>query len=243
MNPNDIVRNLNVNVHVKNEGVYTTSTFEIKSKNKIVGYVEIGQYAPVLLSKEDVNFKISINKSIIISVVLSILITILISMLISKQFATPLMQVSKMSVDLSNGNYKERSQHKSNILELEDLRNSINTLGEKLQHQDVLRKRLIADISHEVRTPLNILQNNLEAMIDGIFSVDNERLINLNEEVIRFGKLIDNLNALKEVEAEEVVLNIEEISLKAILCSVVKDFKLVSENKNLNMTLECSSSK
>ena len=88
----------------------------------------------------------------------------------------------------------------------------------------MLRKRLIADISHEVRTPLNILQNNLEAMIDGIFPVDNERLTYLNEEVIRFGKLIDNLNALKEIEAEEIVLNMEKISLKDILCFSCKGF-------------------
>jgi len=243
MNPNEIVHNMNSNMQVENGGVYTTSTFDIKSKNKIVGYIEVGQYAPVLLSKEDVDFKVSINKSIILSVVLSILITILISLFISKQFSTPIRQVSKISVHLSNGNYDERSHDKSNILELEDLRTSINTLGDKLQHQDVLRKRLISDISHEIRTPLNILQNNFEAMIDGIFPVDNERLSYLNEEVIRFGKLIDNLNGLKEIEGEETSLNMEKIPLKDILFSVVKEFELVSENKNLKMTLECDTSK
>jgi len=243
MDPKEMAQNTNVNMHIKNEGVYTTSTFELKSVDKIVGYIEIGQYAPVLLSEEDVNFKLSINKSIIISVVLSILITILISLFISKQFSTPLREVSKISVHLSNGNYDKRSKGKSSILELEDLRNSINTLGEKLQHQDVLRKRLISDISHEVRTPLNILQNNFEAMIDGIFPVDSERLTYLNEEVIRFGKLIDNLNVLKEIEGEEISLNMEQISLKDILLPVVREFELIAENKNINMTLECSSVK
>jgi len=243
MDPNDLTQNPNVHMHIKNEGVYTTNTFEIRSNNKIVGYVEIGQYASVLLSEEDVNFKTSINESIILSVVLSILITILISIFISKQFSTPLSQISKISVYLSNGNYGERSHNKSNILELEDLRNSINTLGEKLQHQDVLRKRLISDISHEIRTPLNILQNNFEAMIDGIFPVDNERLTYLNEEVIRFGKLLDNLNTLKEVEAEEIALCMEKIDLKDILSSVVNDFEVIAENKNLRMSLECSTSK
>ncbi|MGV8980613.1 sensor histidine kinase [Clostridium sp.] len=243
MNPNDMIHNPNVHMHIKNEGVYTTSTFEIRSNNKTVGYVEIGQYAPVLLSEEDVNFKISINESIILSVILSILITILISIFISKQFSTPVSQISKISVYLSNGNYGERSHNKSNILELEDLRNSINTLGEKLQHQDVLRKRLISDISHEIRTPLNILQNNFEAMIDGIFPVDNERLTYLNEEVIRFGKLLDNLNTLKEVEADEISLSMEKIDLKDILSSVVNDFEVIAENKNLSMSFECSTSK
>jgi len=224
MNANDIVHNINVNMPGKNVGVYTTTTLEIKSKGKIVGYIDIGQYGPVLLSKEDISFKTSINESIILSIVLSILITILISLFISKQFSDPLRQVSKVSVHLSNGNYHERSHDKSSILELENLRVSINTLGEKLQHQDELRKRLISDISHEVRTPLNVLQNNFEAMIDGIFPVNNERLAYLNEEVIRFGKLIDNLNALKEIEGEKTVLSVEKISLKNILCLVVKEF-------------------
>jgi len=243
MNANDIVHNVNMNMNGKNEGVYTTSTLQIKSKDKIIGYVEIGQYAPVLLSKDDVNFKTSINKSIILSVVLSILITILISLLISRQFSNPLRKVSKISVDLSNGNYNARSNDKSSIIELEDLRKSINTLGEKLQHQDVIRKRLIADISHEVRTPLNILQNNFEAMIDGIFPVDNERLTYLNEEVIRFGKLIDNLNVLKEIEGEKIVLKTEKISLYDIVSYVTREFKLIAENKNISMNLECSSRK
>lgn len=243
MDPKEIINNNNVNMHVTDGGVYNTITFNIKSNNKIVGYIEVGQYGPVLLSKEDVSFKTSINKSITLSVILSIFITILISLFISKQFSSPLSQISKISGYLSNGNYNQRSHDKSSILELEVLRNSINTLGEKLLHQDELRKRLVADISHEVRTPLNILQNNFEAMIDGIFPVDNERLTYLNEEVIRFGKLIDNLNVLKQVETEERVISLEKIDLKAIIFSVVKDFEVIAENKNLVITLECRTGK
>ncbi|MGH4121071.1 sensor histidine kinase [Clostridium sp.] len=243
MDPKEIVNNNNVNMNVKDEGVYNTNSFNINFNDQIVGNIEVGQYGPVLLSKEDVRFKTSINKSFILSVVLSIFITILISLLISKQFSSPLSQISRVSVYLSNGNYKQRSHNKSSILELEVLRNSINTLGEKLQHQDELRKRLISDISHEVRTPLNILQNNFEAMIDGIFPVDNERLTYLNEEVIRFGKLINNLNALKEVEGSEAVLSMEKIDLGAIISSVVKDFEVIAENKKLSIKLECNTDK
>jgi signal transduction histidine kinase len=243
MNPTDMLNNIKVNMHVENEGVYTTNTFEIKTNDKIIGHIEIGQYSSVLLSKEDVNFKTTINESIILSVALSILITIIISLFISKQFSTPLREISKISVYLSNGNYREKARDKSSIIELEDLRKSINTLGEKLQNQDELRKRLVSDISHEVRTPLNILQNNFEAMIDGIIKVDNYRLAYLNEEVIRFGKLIDNLNNLKEVEGEESMLKMEQISLKDIVVSVVKEFEIIAENKNLNMTLKFSASK
>ena len=144
----------------------------------------------------------------------TISITITISLYISKQISNPIKKVSDISVALSKGNYGIGVENKSNILEIKNLQDSINELKEKLEKQDSLRKRLVSDISHEIRTPLNILQNNLEAMVDGIFPIDEENLIGLNEEVIRFGKLLDNLNILKELEGEDINLSMNKVSLK-----------------------------
>ena len=87
-------------------------------------------------------------------------------------------------------------------MEINNLISSTNTLGEKLKNQDIIRKRLVTDISHEIRTPLNVLQNNLEAMIDGVIPVTTDRFESLNEEVIRFGKLLNDLDSLKKFESE-----------------------------------------
>ena len=219
----------------ENKGVFNSTSFPIKVEEATVGYVSIGQYSSILLSEEDVNFKSSINKNIILSAVLTLLMAILISIYISKQFSTPIKEVSDISVKLSKGNYNSRSNTKSSILELENLRNSINTLGEKLNQQDLLRKRLVSDIAHEIRTPLNILENNLEAMIDGVFPVTNERLVSLNDEVIRFGKLLNNLNVLKEIEAEDITLNLKALSLKELISKEVEAFSLVLKEKEISI--------
>ncbi len=110
----------------------------------------------------------------------------------------------------SNGNYDSSSNIKSNIIELNNLTQSINTSGSRLKRQDEIRMRLVSDISHEIRTPLNVLQNNIEAMIDGIFPVNEERLSYLNDEVIRFSKLLDNLNVIKEFEEEKNRIKYED---------------------------------
>jgi len=99
----------------------------------------------------------------------------------------------------------------------------------------VLRRRLVSDISHEIRTPLNILQNNLEAMIDGIFPVTTERLNYLNEEVIRFGKLLDNLNTLKEFESESIKLNFQAIVLDEFIMEIFRDFYIHAKDKGIKM--------
>lgn len=236
MDPNDIKTKLYLNtMMVKDKGVYNSNIFEIKSDGKVVGYVEIGQYSPVLLTEEDINFKISINKSIIASGVLTLIIIISISLYFSKQFSIPIKEVANMSVNLSKGNFDTKFSRSSNIEELEDLRKSVNILAEKLKYQDMLRKRLVSDISHEIRTPLNVLQNNLEAMIDGIFPVTTERLNYLNEEVIRFGRLLNNLNVLKEFEDESIKLNFEAVFLDELIADICKDFYVAAERKNIKL--------
>lgn len=238
MDPNDIKQRDHIKMldSNKNKGVYNTITFPIKYNANIVGYVGIGQYSSVLLSSEDINFKLSINQGIVASIILTLLVVIFVSLCFSKQFSVPIREVANISLKLSNGDYNPRAKVETNILEIENLRNSINTLGERLKHQDLLRKRLVSDISHEIRTPLNILQNNLEAMIDGVFLTTTEQLISLNDEVIRFGKLLNNLNTLKEFETETILLSNHKVSLDKIIPLVCEDFSVALNEKNIELT-------
>ncbi|MEH7111888.1 HAMP domain-containing sensor histidine kinase [Neobacillus niacini] len=235
MDPEDLLSQIHIGEMSIQDGVYTTKTFEIKVDGNIVGFVDIGQYSSVLLSEEDLTFKDSINKSIVLSGLLTLIIIGSFSLFFSKQFSNPIREVAKMSVSLSQGNFNAKSNIKSNIEELEDLRMSINILAEKLNYQDTLRKRLVSDITHETRTPLNVLQNNLEAMIDGVFPVTKEGLNYLNEEVIRFGKLINDLNLLKEFESESIKLKYETIFLDELITEISRDFFRAAENKNINI--------
>lgn len=235
MDPNDVKEKDHFKSISSNNGIYSTTSFPIKYNGNNVGYVEIGQYSSALESAEDINFKLSINKGIVASIFFSLFIVIIISIYISKQFSVPIREVSDVSVKLSNGDYNPRTYVDTNILEIEKLKNSINTLGEKLRQQDSLRKRLVSDISHEIRTPLNILQNNLEAMIDGIFPVTTEQLIGLNDEVIRFGKLLSNLDTLKEFESETVSINKDEVFIDKLLHSVCDDFPVALKEKSIDL--------
>ena len=237
MDPNNIKNNLYLNtMPINDRGIYKSNRFEIKVNDNLVGYVDIGQYSSILLSEEDMNFKKSINESIIASGAITLIIFIWISLYFSKQFSMPIKDVVNMSVNLSKGNFDTKSSIISNIEELERLRESINMLAEKLKYQDTLRRRLVSDISHEIRAPLNVLQNNLEAMIDGLFPITKDRLNYLNEEVIRFGKLLNNLNTLKEFESESIKFNFETISLDKLIIDICKDFDIAAENKNIKLS-------
>ena len=220
---------------VESGGVYTTNSFDIESDGIVVGTVEIGQYSSVLLSEEDIQFKTSINKSIITSAVIALILVTSLGLYFSNQFSNPIKEVANMSVRLSEGNFDVKSTIKSKMEEIENLRISTNILAEKLKYQDSLRKRLVSDLSHEIRTPLNILQNNLEAMIDGIIPITGDGLISLNEEVIRFGRLVDNLKILKEFETDSIKLSHKEFSLDKLITDICKEFYMAAEKKNIEI--------
>ena len=238
MNPNDIKYKNHIMLNgTEEKGVYTSNAFDINVNGKIVGNIIVGQYAPVLLSKEDISFKTEINKGIVFSGLLTLAIVSIISLILSKQFSKPIKEVSNTSVNLSKGNYDSKSNIKSNIKEIRNLTESINSLGEKLNSQDLLRKRLVSDISHEIRTPLNVLQNNLEAMIDGIIPVTQDKLNNLNDEVIRFGKLLNNLDALKQIESDEISINLGLVDIDKLLFAVINDFSIEATEKNIKLIM------
>lgn len=237
MNPDDLTENFSFNnMHTENEGLYTSQVFEIKNENKVVGYVEIGQYAPILLTEEDSNFIKSINKSIIGSAVVTVAIGVILSIFLAKQFSKPIIEVSEMSTELSQGNFNIKADINTKIKEINDLKINMNMLAERLQSQDLLRKQLVSDISHEIRTPLNVLQNNLEAMVDGVFPVTTDRLIKLNNEVVRFGKLLENLDELKGFESESNKLNFTRVNLELLVLEVFKEFKVSADFKNIILT-------
>jgi signal transduction histidine kinase len=236
MEPTDLENQMHMGeMSAKENGVYTSKIYEIELDHRVVGYVDIGQYSSVLMSEEDINFKGSIIKSIVASGILTLIIITFLSLYFSKQFSIPIRDAAKMSVRMSKGDFEAKSNIITNIKELEDLRNSVNILAGKLKYQDTLRKRLVSDISHEIRTPLNILQNNLEAMVDGVIPVTQETLVYLNQEVIRFGKLINNLNVLKEFEDESITLNYEAISLDELITDICRDFFRIAENKQIKI--------
>lgn len=234
MNPGDISHQSMVS---DSSGIYSEKTYEIKDNSAAVGFITIGQYSPVILSEADINFRNSINLSIALGGLIAIAAGVVISIFASRQFSGPIKDVSEASVKLAGGNYDSVIEGKSGILEINSLISSMNVLGRKLSAQDTLRKRLVTDVSHEIRTPLNVLQNNLEAMIDGVIPVDAARLESLNEEVVRFGKLLNNLDTLKGVESENARLSMRKVQLDAIISDVCKDFEIEMKDKNIKLDI------
>lgn len=224
-------------MELKSGEVYEAKTFELKVNNELIGYLEIGQHTPLLLSQEDVSFKQAINQSIMISAMITIIVVGSVSLFISKPLSSPIKKVSEMALRLSQGNFKEEAFKTTKIKELDSLQLSMNGLAQTLRAHEETRKQLVSDVSHELRTPLHVLQTQLEAMIDGILVVNKARLQMLYEEVIRFGKLVSNLEVLKQFEAKTMTVDLKPINLKSFIIKHQSEIQTLLQQKEIQLKL------
>ena len=199
----------------------------------LVGYAYIGHYASTYYMENDVEFFNAINRIIIIIGVISISSIIIISIIISRSIAKPISKVSKMTKYIGEGNYKNKLNYKSNIMEIDDLINSINKLSNELNDQENLRKQLTGDIAHELRTPLTSIKGHLDAIIVGIWEPTNERLNSINEEVKRITNLVDELRKLAKFDSGKDNLNKEIVNLKNYIKSIAYNYEGKALEKNI----------
>ena len=166
---------------------------------------------------------------------LMIIVVISICIFISQKISKPIIVVSKMTDSLKRGGYDQTLEYESSIVEIDNLVNSINDLSKELYNMEKLRKRLTSDISHELRTPLTSIQTHLEAMIDGIWEPTEERLISVNEEVIRISHLVDELKNLAKYDSDKNKLNISEVDLEQLIKNIIYNNESFALEKNIKI--------
>jgi signal transduction histidine kinase len=114
-------------------------------------------------------------------------------------------------------------------------------MAEKLQLSDQQRRNMLADISHELRSPITIMQGNLEGMIDGVYAPDRERLKSLYDETQILSRLVDDLRTMSLAESGSLQLKREPTDLGLLIREVVSAFESQANEKEIKVELALDS--
>jgi two-component system, OmpR family, sensor histidine kinase BaeS len=220
------------------QGGYEEKTYPIISGNIQAGSVDVGYYGPYFYTDIDIQFLSTINNLLLWAAVVSAIASIVLGVVLARQLTRPIAHVIQTTQNIAEGNFDDRIHEKSSTKEIAALTTSINSLAETLGQQEKLRKRLTADVAHELRTPIATLQSHLEAMIDGTWKADTDRLGSCHEEVVRVSKLVGDLERLTRYEGENLVLHYENFDLAALLRRIVTNFQGEYKNKGVALTLD-----
>ena len=177
----------------------------------------------------------TVNQVILIIGIVSVGSIVVVSAMISKSISIPIMKVSRMAKLIETGQYKKEVETRSDIKEIDELITSINNLSLALNEQEMLRKQLTTDIAHELRTPLTTVKGHLDVMIAGIWEPTSERLMSINEEVVRISRMVDELRHLSKYDSERTKLELSKIRLDELLVSVIYNYQVQAFEKNIEI--------
>lgn len=217
------------------KGGYVEDTYPVTYKLSEVGRIKIGYYGPYYFNDSDLAFINTMNRLLLSVGVFSLLLSLLIGSTMAKRLSTPIARVISTAQMISKGYFGDRTTVQSSTKEISQLTGTINNLAETLEKQEVLRKRLTADVAHELRTPLATLQSHMEAMIDGIWKPEPERLKSCHEEIIRINRLVGDLEKLAKYENENLILTRTNFNISELIQHIMQNFQTDFMNKSIDI--------
>lgn len=172
------------------------------------------------------NFRRAVNESLVLSTAAASIAAILVSIFVSYQVIAPIRRIMLASQRIADGNYSERVQIPDTPIgrrldELGQMSVSFNQMAAKLEKAEELRKQLIGDIAHELRTPLSTIKGYMEGLMDEVLPAGDETFLQVHQEAERLQRLVGDLQDLNQVEAGVFNLDLKLAAVDDLLKSTL----------------------
>jgi signal transduction histidine kinase len=183
----------------------------------------------------------AITRFLIWGAVLAIVIAIIITYFISRRITAPMRALTATAQKLGQGDFSQRVNIKSRD-EVGELATTFNSMASDLERIEKLRRNMVADVAHEIRTPLSNVSGYLEAIRDGVVKPDAATIASLSEEVDLLSRLADDLQELALADAGELKLVRQPEDVSLLIEQAVKAVRVKAAHKGLEISLDISSS-
>jgi signal transduction histidine kinase len=193
----------------------------------------------IVLSSRVFKFRVDLPAWIVIGSfpLFGLLVGLVLSLGMSRSITRPVSELAEAAHAIGRRElgYRVRS---GGSQELQDLARSFNRMAEQLDHAEITRRNLMADVAHELRTPLAVLDGNLRALLDGVHAMSEEEIALLYEQTRHLTRLVDDLRDLSLAEADRLSLDCQEVDLVRLVKETVAHFGLVAQEQGIQLIPE-----
>ncbi len=155
----------------------------------------------------------------------------------SRNITAPLADVMAAADSVAAGNLTVRVPENTRN-EFGQLARTFNRMVGELQRIDEQRRNLTADVAHELRTPLHVIQGNLEGIIDGVYQPTPEHIQMLLDETRLLSRLVDDLRTLSQAESGHLPLHKERVQVADLLGDLATSFSGQAESEGVTLRVE-----
>jgi signal transduction histidine kinase len=179
----------------------------------------------------------SINRSLLLGGSLAVGIALLLTFVLSRRMTSPIEVLAKAARRLGHGDLSQRVRLQGES-EVTALAEAFNSMAADLEYAEQLRRNMVADVAHELRTPLSNIQGYLEAIRDGVVEPDAAAIGSLNEETSLLSRLVNELQELSLAEAGELKLVYQAEDIANLVKQAVTPWQPQVTARKLSLSVE-----
>jgi two-component system OmpR family sensor kinase/two-component system sensor histidine kinase BaeS len=209
----------------------------IRVRGRTVGALLVKGAAPMSprTSALQTEFLDRVNRAILLAALAAGVVALVLGGLLVRQITAPLGELARVADRIAGGDLDARVEATGSD-ELARVGSAFNRMASSLSRQEQLRRNLMADIAHELRTPLSVIQGQVEALQDGVFSLTPDALEPVHSNARLLSRLVDDLRTLAHAEAGRLKLNRQAVSLSELVPNLLNSLR--SEAEAGDVTLE-----
>ena len=164
----------------------------------------------------------------------SLILAVIVSLLLTRVLLAPIRRTISGISRLSSGDYSTRLNERRTD-ELGQLMGDLDRLAHKLEENRASRQRWLADISHELRTPVTVLTGEIETLKDGIRPLDMQQVLSLDQEVTRLRRLIDDLYQLSVSDIGGLRYSFVPVDIRQSVTTAVDAVRMRAAEKDIEL--------
>jgi two-component system sensor histidine kinase BaeS len=196
-------------------------TFAITSHGERVGTTIVHFYRANLPSA-DTHLRNGLVRTLTAGAVVAALLALAVAVVLSRRITRPIAALTSAVRSMGEGDRHVRVRQSRGDGELADLAEAFNKMADTIAREDELRRAVVADVAHELRTPLSILQAGSESLADGTIEPTRRNLWSLHEEVLRLGRIVEDLDTLASAEAAVLRLELRPVDLSEVAYNAIE---------------------
>ncbi len=173
--------------------------------------------------------------TVFLGAVLASIFALVVAWFVSRRISSPLDRLTRTVRSIESGHRDARVRQSSAPGEVGELSAAFDRMADALDREDTLRRQLLADVAHELRTPITILQLSCDQMIGDTVMVDTKRLASMGEEVHRLGRLVQDLETLAAAEVAGLKLVKTPIDLATVGATTVDLLRPAFESADVEL--------
>jgi signal transduction histidine kinase len=175
----------------------------------------------LVLGGAEQTFLTSLDRGILVASVVAFALAALAALAFAWYLTRPLERLTSAAEDLSSGDLGARAAV-GGPWEVKRLGETFNSMAESLQEQETLRRRMVADVAHELRNPVAALRAQIEGVAEGIIPADEARFESLADDTRQLSRLVADLQELSVAEAGELRYDMAPLDLAELACRQVE---------------------